>query len=107
MDFSFDTTPLMDPFFILVGMALLILMVMPLRRAIWGPTALDRLLGVNVIGTKTTALIIVIGILYERVEMFVDIALTYALLNFITSLAAARFFQRHKHLAVPEEGERN
>lgn len=98
----FNTTQFMNPFFIIVGVALLLLMLLPLRRAVWGPTVIDRILGVNVIGTKTTVLIILIGTLYERVEMFVDIALTYALLNFIASLAASRFFQRHKELSLPE-----
>jgi multicomponent Na+:H+ antiporter subunit F len=93
----------MEFFFILAGVILLLLMFMPLFRAIWGPTVLDRVLGVNVIGTKTTILIIIIGTLYGRVEMFVDIALAYALLNFIASLAAARFFQRHKQLYIKKD----
>ncbi len=90
----------MEFFFILSGVILLLLMFMPLYRTIFGPTAIDRILGVNVIGTKTTILIIIIGTLYGRVEMFVDIALTYALLNFIASLAASRFFQRHKQVDI-------
>ncbi len=93
----------MDKFFISFGVVLLLLMFLPLYRAIWGPTVLDRLLGVNVIGMKTTILIILIGTLYERVDMFVDIALTYALLNFIASLAAARFYQRHKKYHPSQE----
>jgi multicomponent Na+:H+ antiporter subunit F len=88
----------MESFFLLAGTLLLLFMFMPLYRAIWGPTVIDRILGVNLVGTKTTIMIIIIGTLYQRVEMFVDIALAYALLNFIASLAAARFFQRHKQL---------
>jgi multicomponent Na+:H+ antiporter subunit F len=98
----------MDSFFILAGVILLLLMFVPLYRAILGPTVIDRILGVNLIGTKTTILIIIIGTLFHRVDMFVDIALAYALLNFIASLAAARFFQRHKRLQLeesPEEGQ--
>lgn len=93
----------MDFVFILFGVCLLLFMFMPLYRAIFGPTVIDRLVGVNVIGTKTTILIIIIGTLYNRVDMFVDIALTYALLNFIASLAAARFFQRHKEVNLEED----
>ncbi|MGV1100700.1 monovalent cation/H+ antiporter complex subunit F [Thiovibrio sp. JS02] len=93
----------MEFFFILSGILLLLFMFMPLYRAIWGPTVIDRLVGVNVIGTKTTILIIIIGTLYNRVDMFVDIALTYALLNFIASLAAARFFQRHRDVGLEED----
>lgn len=97
----------MEVFFIIVGVLLLLFMFMPLYRAILGPTAIDRILGVNVIGTKTTIMIVIIGTLYRQVEMFVDIALAYALLNFIASLAAARFFQRHKQVdvEVDREGE--
>ena len=94
----------MDFVLLLSGIVLLTLMLMPLYRAIYGPTVIDRILGVNLIGTKTTVMII-IGTLNGRVEMFVDIAIAYALLNFIASLAAARFFQRHRQLGVEEKPE--
>lgn len=84
----------MEQFFITIGVALLLLMLATMYRVIAGPTAIDRILGVNVIGIKTTVLIIIIGTLDGRVEMFIDITLAYALLNFITTIAAARFFQR-------------
>ena len=84
----------METFFVWVGVAILALMLPILYRIIAGPTAIDRIVAVNVIGTKTTVLLIIIGMMFERVEMFVDFALTYALLNFIGSLAAARFFDR-------------
>lgn len=90
-------------FFIDMGTAILLLMFLTLYRVIKGPTTIDRLVGVNVIGTKTTILIIIIGTVLERVDMFVDIALTYALLNFITSLAAARFFQRQRQVMMTED----
>lgn len=90
----------MDTFFIATGVGLSILMILTLIRAVLGPTAIDRIICVNVIGTKTTALLIVIGIVYDRLEMFVDIALAYALLNFIATIAASRYFQHHKELRV-------
>lgn len=97
----------MEQFFINIGVSLLLLMILTLGRAIGGPTIIDRILGVNVIGTKTTVLIIIIGTVYGRVDMFVDIALTYALLNFITSIAASRFYQRHvQNVAHKEEESR-
>ena len=74
-----------------------------------GPTAIDRIVAVNVIGTKTTVLLVIIGMIFERVGMFVDFALTYALLNFIGSLAAAllRSRQSGKTLhAVRNQGAR-
>jgi multicomponent Na+:H+ antiporter subunit F len=92
----------MDFFLLITGICLLLLMFLPLYRVVYGPTVITRILGVNVIGTKTTILIIIIGTIYGRVEMFVDIAIAYALLNFIASLAATRFFQRHRQM-TPEE----
>lgn len=88
----------MDTFFIAIGTGICILMILTLYRAILGPTAIDRIMGVNLIGTKTTVLLVVIGVIYHRVEMFVDIALAYALLNFIATIAASRYFQHHKNL---------
>ncbi len=89
----------MDSFFITTGVVLCLLMLLTLHRVIHGPTAIDRIMGVNVIGTKTTILLIIIGTIYHRVDMFVDIALAYALLNFIVTIAASRYFQHHKNLS--------
>ncbi|MCF8067853.1 MAG: pH regulation protein F [Desulfobacterales bacterium] len=88
----------MDDFFLYASLFLCLIMMISLYRAVFGPTVLDRLIGVNAIGSKTTALLILIGIIYHRVEMFVDIALAYALLNFIAVLAASRYFQKIKGL---------
>lgn len=88
----------MERFFIALSVGLCLLMLLALYRAIWGPTIIDRIMGVNVIGTKTVVLLLIIGTIYQRVEMFVDIALAYAFLNFIVTLAASRYFQHHKNL---------
>ncbi len=55
------------------------------------PDVFDRIIGVGVVGTKTTVLLAYIGLLFGRVDAFVDIALTYGLLNFAVTLAAARY----------------
>ena len=73
-------------------------MLLPIYRAVVGPTILDRLIGVNAIGSKTTVLLILVGWIFKRVDMFVDIALAYAMLNFITVLAASRYFHKRKDL---------
>ncbi len=57
-----------------------------------------RLIGVNAIGSKTVVLLLLIGILYGRIDMFVDIALAYAFLNFVAVLAASRYFHKRKGL---------
>ncbi|MBW2591553.1 MAG: pH regulation protein F [Deltaproteobacteria bacterium] len=88
----------MEKIFFYAGLYLALLMALSLYRAVVGPTVLDRLLGVNAIGSKTTALLILLGILYQRVDMFIDIALAYAALNFIAVLGASRYFQKRKGL---------
>lgn len=88
----------MDTVFLAAGIALCLILVLSLYRAVIGPTVLDRLIGVNAVGSKTTALLILIGLIYHRVDMFVDIALAYACLNFVAVLAASRYFQKRKGL---------
>ena len=88
----------MDKIFLYSGIYLCLSMTLPLYRAIFGPTVPDRMTGANAIGSKTTVLLILIGILYRRVDMFVDIALAYATLNFIAVLAASRYYQKRKGL---------
>ena len=88
----------MNDLFLVSGLCLSVLMLLSLYRAILGPTILDRLIGANAIGSKTLVLLILIGTLYHRVDMFVDIALAYGLLNFIAVLAASRYFQKRERL---------
>jgi len=98
----------MQNVFLWTGVGICILMLITLYRVIFGPTVIDRIMGVNVIGTKTTALLIIIGIIYGREDMFVDIALAYAMLNFIATIAASRYFQHHKTVSetvCPVDGE--
>jgi len=93
----------MKELFLYCSIFLALLMALSLYRAVFGPTVLDRLIGVNAIGSKTTVLLILIGLMYDRVDMFVDIALAYAMLNFIAVLAASRYFQKRKGLYDEQE----
>ena len=68
-----------------------------LTRAILGPTVYDRILAVNMIGTKTVLLIAMLGFLTGRPD-FLDIALVYALINFIGVIAVLKF-RRYGNLA--------
>lgn len=89
----------MDNVFLYSGLFLAFVMLLSLYRALLGPTVMDRIIGVNAIGSKTTVLLLLIGLIYHRVDMFVDIALAYAMLNFIAVLAASRYFQKRKGLS--------
>ncbi len=88
----------MEQVFLYSGIFIALIMALSLYRAVVGPTILDRLIGVNAIGSKTTVLLIIIGLLFKKADMFIDIALAYALLNFIAVLASARYFHKKKGL---------
>lgn len=75
-----------------ITIAILVVMVLALARALMGPTVYDRILAVNMFGTKTVLLISVLGLMAGRPD-FIDIALVYALINFIGIIAVLRFFE--------------
>lgn len=75
---------------VVVAMAL----VMPFYRVMRGPTIYDRMIGVSVAGTNTVIMIILVGHIYGRVDMFVDIAIAYAMLNFASALVVAKYLER-------------
>ncbi len=85
----FGTIGMVDVF---LAMALMIVLAsfVSLYRGIEGPGIFNRIIAVNVIGTKTIVLLVLIGFIYERPDFF-DIALVYAILNFIMTIAATRY----------------
>jgi multicomponent Na+:H+ antiporter subunit F len=72
--------------------AILVVMGIALARAFKAPTVYDRILGVNMFGTKTVLFIAVGGYMMGRPD-FLDIAIVYALINFIGMVAVLRFFE--------------
>ena len=78
----------------LIGAALAILaaMALVLVRAMIGPTIYDRILAVNIFGTKTVLLLALLAFITGRLDVL-DIALAYALINFIGVLAVLEFFR--------------
>lgn len=80
-------------FFLGTSLAILLAVLLSLYRVVMGPSIIDRIIAVNVIGTKTIAVIVLTGYLFERVEFFIDIAFLYALINFIGALALSRYFE--------------
>jgi multicomponent Na+:H+ antiporter subunit F len=75
-----------------VCVSILVVMGVALSRAFFAPTVYDRILGVNMFGTKTVLFIAVVGFLSGRPD-FLDIAIVYALINFIGMVAVLRFFE--------------
>ncbi len=78
--------------FVVIGLSLLIMVY--LYRVIQGPTVFDRVLGLNGISTKAIILVVVMGTIFERVDMFVDISTGYALLNLVGAFAVAKFLEQ-------------
>jgi|TARA_Y100000588_G_scaffold123396_1_gene135226 multicomponent Na+:H+ antiporter subunit F len=81
-------------FFLIASLTILFAVLLSLYRVVVGPHIIDRIIGVNVIGTKTIAVIVLTGYLFNRVEFFIDIAFVYALINFIGTLAFSRYFEQ-------------
>ena len=89
--------------FAVAALALLITMAIALVRLFLGPSVYDRVLAVNMFGTKMVLLIAVTGFLTGRPD-FLDISLAYALINFISTIAILKFF---RYWAVEHPGENN
>jgi len=87
---------------------LLVSMTLAMARALLGPTVYDRVMALNLFGTKTVLLIAVLGFLAGRPE-FLDLALVYALINFIGTIAVLKFFEMgdlgHGVSEVASQGE--
>ena len=85
------------------SIAILITMALALIRALLGPTVYDRVLAVNMFGTKTVLLVSVIALVFGRPD-FLDLALAYALINFIGVFAVLEFFRTRGSRAEADEG---
>ena len=81
-------------FFFLI---LTILILVYMYRVFQGPTVYDRILGLNGISTKAIILLTILGSLYQRLEMFVDIALGYAVLNIVGGLAVGKYLEQKEN----------
>ncbi len=83
--------------------AVLVTMALALIRATAGPSVFDRILALNMFGTKTVLLIALVSFVTHRPDSL-DLALVYALINFIGVIAILRF-ARYGHFGEPEEEE--
>ena len=84
----------MNTFFFVVLSILSVLMLVYLYRVVRGPTVYDRVLGLNGMSTKAIVIIVLLGTIFERVDMFLDISTGYALLNLVSALAIAKFLEK-------------
>ena len=90
--------------YLIASLAILVTMALALVRALMGPSVYDRVLAVNMFGTKTALLLSVVAFLYGRPD-FLDLALAYALINFVGVLAVLEFFQKRLRSRAEEEAQ--
>ncbi len=86
----------MNEFFVAIGLGMCILVFLVLYRVIFGPGVFNRIAAISAIGTKTLIILLILGYVYNRVDMFIDISMVYALLNFIGSIAAAKYLEMER-----------
>jgi multicomponent Na+:H+ antiporter subunit F len=77
-----------------VTVVLALAMGLSLYRVLAGPTVFDRLTGLNLIGTKSIILLLLLGVASGRTDDFVDIALSYAIISLVGALTLAKYFER-------------
>lgn len=86
----------MENFLTVLTIGYVILVVMMLYRVIKGPTIFDRLNGLGVIGSEVIILLILIGFIDKRADMFVDIAISYSLLGFVSLIVLAKYLSEEE-----------
>jgi multicomponent Na+:H+ antiporter subunit F len=84
----------MNTFFFALTVFIALLFAASLYRIVAGPSVFDRAIGASLIGTNAILVLVLIGFLYDRIDMFVDLALAYGMLNFIGIVALAKYFER-------------
>jgi len=86
----------METFLTVLSIGYVILVVLMLYRVIKGPTIFDRLNGLGVIGSEVIILLILIGFIDKRADMFVDIAISYSLLGFVSLIVLAKYLSEEE-----------
>ena len=84
----------MNIFLLVVTILIALLTAICLYRIIIGKTIFDRIIAAGLVGTNGFILLTLIGFIYDRIDMFIDIALTYALLNFVIAIVLGKYFLR-------------
>ena len=90
--------------FVFITLVIFASMVMVMIRLFAGPTLYDRVLALNVFGTCTVLFIGASGLLFGRPD-FLDIAMLYALINFVGTIAVLKFFRYRRLGDAPEDTE--
>ncbi len=84
----------MNTFLLGITIFIIVLTASALYRVAVGKTIFDRIIAAGLVGTNGFIILILIGFLFERVNMFIDIAIAYALLNFVIVIVLGKYFDR-------------
>jgi len=79
-----------------IAIIVAVLMLPPLYRLWKGPTIFDRIISAGLMGTHGVLILATVGFAFGRIDMFIDLAIAYALLNFVGTVAAGKYFSTHK-----------
>ncbi|RMF90017.1 MAG: cation:proton antiporter [Methanobacteriota archaeon] len=82
-----------ETFFVATGIVLGMLTFLCLYRAVIGPSAPDRVVAVNVIGTITLVILVLFAFIYGR-TLYIDVAIVYAMINFLSTLTISRYLEK-------------
>ncbi len=88
-----NTSQALDFLYSLGAVLVMLMIFMSLIRALTGPTASDRVAAINIIGTKTLVIITLIARIYGQ-TYYLDIAMVYALMSFITTVGVAKYLEK-------------
>ena len=81
----------MNAIWVVIMVAVVVIIGLMLQRVLQGPTIYDRMNGLGVIGADTILLLVLFGYIDGRPDMYVDIAISYAILGFICSVIVAKY----------------
>ena len=86
----------MSSFLLAVTIFIALLTAASMYRVAVGRTIFDRVIAAGLVGTNGFILLVLIGFLFGRINMFVDLAIAYALLNFVVIIVLGKYFDRGK-----------
>jgi len=86
----------MSSFLLGVTIFIALLTAVSLYRVAVGKTIFDRIIAAGLVGTNGFILLTLIGFIFERIDMFVDLAIAYALLNFVVIIVLGKYFDRKR-----------
>lgn len=84
----------MSSFLLGITVFIAVLTAISLYRVAVGKTIFDRIIAAGLVGTNGFIILVLIGFLFGRINMFIDIAIAYALLNFVIVIVLGKYFDR-------------